>query len=127
MSEPQVTLEDIIESTVTDTRHCGPDGCSNYDRVVFLQRAFGVEEIDLSMDFDFSPVIEETNPIMICGAKHLALLKLDYVNRLYEHMIIDQEDYDSIAPGLILAIRRIDHHLRFAEEGLPAPPFSIFE
>lgn len=120
-------LEEIIERVVTDTRPTGPDGCSNYDRIVFLKRAFGMDEIDLSGDFDFTSVVEEDDPVMICGAKHLAMLKLDFLNRLYEHMEITQEEYDAEAPGLILAVRRIEHHLRFAEEGLPTPPFGIFD
>ncbi len=86
-----------------------------------------MEEIDLSLEYDFTTVIEEPDPVMICGAKHIAMLKLDFTNKLLEHCHITHQDWEATAPALILAIRRIDHHLSFAEQGLPTPPHSVFE
>lgn len=86
----------------------------------------GLEEIDLTVHYDFTPVTDEDNPIVVAAAKHLALLKLDYLNRLYDHYHLSKDNYDMMSAQLILAIRRIDHHLSFLEAGLPTPPFSAF-
>lgn len=124
--EEEVTLDEITEALTMDHRPAGPDGCSNIDRLAFVSQVFGLETIDLSIRYDFTSIIEEDNPIMVAAAKHLALLKLDYLNRLYEHYHMAKSDYDSFAAMLILDVRRIDHHLSYLEEGLPTPPFSAF-
>lgn len=121
-----MTIEEINESIAFDHRPTGPDGCSAMDRIAFVGQVFGLDTVDLTIPYDFSTIIEEDDPIVICAAKHLALLKLDYLNRLYDHYHLDRETYDALSASLILAVRRIEHHLGFAEQGLPTPPFAAF-
>jgi hypothetical protein len=127
MSQGQVmTLEEIHDALITDHRANGPDGCSNIDRIRFIGETMQPEVIDLTVDYDFTLVVEEDSPILVAAVKHLALLKLDYINRLYDHCHMMKEVYDAEAAKLILAVRRIDHHLSYLEDGLPTPPFSVF-
>jgi hypothetical protein len=127
MSKSQMmSLEGIHEALVSDHRAAGPDGCSNIDRIRFISETMQPEVIDLTIDYDFTLVVEEDNPILVVAVKHLALLKLDYMNRLYDHCHMMKEVYDAEAAKLILAVRRIDHHLSYLEVGLPTPPFSVF-
>jgi hypothetical protein len=127
MSQGQVmTLEEIHDVLVTDHRANGPDGCSNIDRIRFIGEVMQPEVIDLTVDYDFTLVVEEEDPILVAAVKHLALLKLDYTNRLYDHCHMMKEVYDAEAAKLYLAVRRIDHHLSYLESDLPTPPFSVF-
>lgn len=119
-------MSEICEALASDHRPNGPDGCSNIDRIKFICNAMNLEVIDLTLDYDFTPVTDEDDPIMVAAAKHLALLKLDYMNRLFDHCYISKQHYDSEAAQLILAVRRIEHHLSYLEDGLPTPPFSAF-
>ena len=121
-----MTLEEITEAIATDHRPTGPDGCSNTDRIRFISEAMGIKVIDLTAEYDFTPVTEEDNPVVVAAAKHLALLKLSYLNRLYENYHLSKDNYDMMAAQLILAVQRIDHHLSYLEAGLPTPPFSPF-
>jgi hypothetical protein len=121
-----VTLSEITKALQRDTRPAGPDGCSNVDRITFVAKVLGMRPIDLTEDYDFTGVVGEDDPILVCGAKHLALLKLDYANRLFEHGHMTKQEFDAEAAVLILAVRRMDHHLTFVERGLPTPPFPAY-
>lgn len=121
-----MTLEEIHEALAVDHRPTGADGCSNADRLSFISQVFGLEELDLTLPYDFTTVMDESDPVIIAAVQHLAFLKLDYLNRLYDHGHVDRATYDSLSAPLILSIQRIGHHLHFAEQGLPTPPFSAF-
>jgi hypothetical protein len=121
-----VNLTEITEALAHDHRPMGPDGCSNIDRIRFIIETMGLEVIDLTVDYDFTSITDEDSPIIVAAVKHLALLKLDYLNRLYDHCHLPKDNYDMMSAQLILAIQRIDHHLGFLEAGLPTPPFAAF-
>lgn len=121
-----MTLEEITEALTFDTRPLGPDGCSNVDRIAYVAEVFQLDDIDLTLDYDFTQVIHEKDPVPVLAAKHLALLKIDYLNRLYEHFYLTDEDYAAEVPALILAVQRINWHLHHLERGLPTPPYPAF-
>lgn len=122
-----MTPEEITEALACDTRPSGPDGCSNVDRIAFVCQVFDLEQLDLTLAYDFTPVIGVTCPFNVEAAKHLAILKLDFINRLYDNYHMDQAHYESVSAPLIGAIRRIDWHLRHVAEGVPTPPFRVFD
>jgi hypothetical protein len=122
-----LTLEEITEALAHDTRPGGPDGCSNVDRINFVLEVFNLKTIDLTLTYDFTPVIGVDCVFNVQAAKHLALLKLDYINRLYDHFMINKVEYDTVVAPLILAVQRIDWHLFHLEQGVPTPPFAAFQ
>lgn len=121
-----MTLEEITEALSHDVRPSGPDGCSNVDRIAFVREVFNLEVIDLNLTYDFTAVIGVDCPFSVEAAKHLALLKIDYLNRMFDHYLINQDDYDRLVPPLILAVQRIDWHLTHVKMGVPTPPFAAF-
>lgn len=122
----EVTRKDIAEALSTDTRPTGPDGCSSADRIAFIMEVFEMDQFVISTTFDFTGVTDIDDPIKVCAVKHLALLKLAYTNRCFDHGLLNQQEYDAEAAPLILSVQRIEHHLSFLEDGLPTPPFSVF-
>lgn len=121
-----MTVDEITAELTNDARPAGPDGCSNVDRIAFVMEVFKLDVIDLNLAYDFTKVIESRDEFHIMAAKHLALLKLDYLNRLYSHYLMQKRDYDSVSAPLILAVQRIEWHLYHVSRGLPTPPWSAF-
>lgn len=123
---PNQTLEKITEELTFDKRPTGPDGCSNVDRIAFISQVFQTNVIDLSLAYDFTAITQYDDPMEIEAAKHLALLKLDYFNRMYDNFLLTFEQHAEYVAPLILAVQRINWHLQFVRAGLPTPPFSAF-
>ena len=121
-----MTLEEINHALVTDQRPSGPDGCSNTDRLRFIVSALQVSSIDLTVEYDFSLIAEESDPVYIAALKHLVLLQFDYIGRLVDHGYMTLDDYETNAAKISMSVRRIDHHLGYLEDGLPTPPFPVF-
>lgn len=121
-----MTLEEINHELVTDHRPSGPDGCSNVDRLRFVVTVLQVSSIDLTTEYDFGLIAEETDPVYIAALKHLVLLQLDYIRRLVDHGYMTLDDYEVNSAKISMSVRRIDHHLGYLEDGLPTPPFPAF-
>lgn len=121
------TLEKITEELTYDKRPNGPDGCSNVDRIAFIARVFETSVIDLTIEYDFTSITQCDDPMEIEAAKHLALLKIDYFNRMYDKFLLTDEEHSTHTAPLILAVQRIKWHLSHILEGVPTRPFAAFD
>jgi hypothetical protein len=121
----QRTIEEIATELVSDPRPNGPDGACNIDRFMYVTEVFGMEEIDFDQFYDFTYVTQCKDVDMVEAVKQVALLKIDFAHRMYDHGHIDIVEFNAEVSHLILSVQRINWHLDHLARDRPTPPFPF--
>jgi hypothetical protein len=114
---------EIAKNLVADQRPSGPDGASNYDRLIFIGEVFDCDQIDLAADYDLSNIIKCRDIDMVEACRQLAVMQMQYFRELWEADLIDQDDLDVRLAFLTLNIQRMNWHLKHLGMDRKTPPF----
>lgn len=121
----QPTKTDIAQIVASDQRPSGVDGCSNYDRVVYIASVFECESFDIDAEWDFTGIIQCMDLDMVEACKHIAILQLQYLKECGDYGLIDLAEVSTRTAFLTLAIQKMNWHLHHLGMGRKTPPFPF--
>jgi len=119
-----LSRQEIMDACKWDTRPSSSGGASNADRYEFICEVFELDDVDLEQAYDWQVVTKSKCVVAVTAAKEMMLLKLDFINRLFEHGHLTRLEWDMISSPWIIAVQRINWHLHHLELEMPTPPFE---